>query len=173
VSEPRTRSYQWPDPAQFAARLSGHSGLEFLRTMVEAGASQVPIACTLGFRLTAVEPGFARFEAEVAEFQFNPMGVVHGGMACTLLDSALGCAVMSTCDAQTAYTTAQLNVNLTRPITLATGRMIAEAKVVHRGSRIATAEGKLLDPQGVLLAHATTTCALFPRPVIAQGARVP
>lgn len=164
MSEVRTRTYQWPDPAQFAAALAGSSGLEFLRTMVAAEAAQVPIANTLGFRLTAADPGFARFEGDVAEFQYNPMGVVHGGMACTMLDSALGCAVMSTCDAKTAYTTAQINVNLTRPITIATGRMIAEARVVHRGSRIATAEGKLLDPQGGLLAHATTTCLIFPRP---------
>jgi uncharacterized protein (TIGR00369 family) len=164
VSDVRTRTYEWPNPARFAGSLAGSSGLDFLRSMLGAGAAQVPIACTLGFRLTAAEPGFARFEADVAEFQFNPMGVVHGGMACTLLDSALGCAVMTTCDEKTAYTTAQINVHLTRAITIATGHMIAEAHVVHRGARIATAEAKLLDPKGTLHAHATTTCLIFPRP---------
>jgi uncharacterized protein (TIGR00369 family) len=91
------------------------------------------------------------------------MGAVHGGYACTLLDSAMGCAVMTTLDERSAYTTARLAVQLVRPITIATGPVLAEGRVVHRGSRVATAEGRLVDEAGKLLAHATTTCLILPR----------
>jgi uncharacterized protein (TIGR00369 family) len=163
MSQSRSKTIQWQDPALCAAGAKGRSGLEFLRAMIAGQVPPPPITETLGFSLVSVEQGFARFEGLAAEFHYNPLGTVHGGVACTLLDSALGCAVMTTLDAETGYTTAQIAVHLTRPITVATGRMIAEAKVVHRGGRVATAEGRLTDDDGKLLAHATTTCVIFPR----------
>jgi uncharacterized protein (TIGR00369 family) len=159
----RSRTFEWQDPALSVAALAGKSGLAFLRSMIAGEIPMPPIAQALGFALTAAEEGFARFESAPAEYQYNPMATVHGGVVCTLLDSAMGCAVMTTLDPDTAYTTAQLAVHLTRPITIATQRMIAEAKIVHRGNRIATAEGRLLDERGRVLAHGTTTCAIFPR----------
>jgi uncharacterized protein (TIGR00369 family) len=159
----RSRTFTWQDPALSVAALAGKTGLEFLRLMIAGEIPQPPITQALGFALTAAEAGFARFESAPAEYQYNPMGTVHGGMACTMLDSALGCSVMSTLDADTAYTTAQIAVHLTRPVTTSTRLMIAEAKIVHRGGRIATAEGRLLDERGRVLAHGTTTCAIFPR----------
>jgi uncharacterized protein (TIGR00369 family) len=164
MGKTRTRTIEWQDPALCVQGLAGRTGLEFLRSIVAGEVPQPPITHTLGFALTAADEGSARFEGEAAEFQYNPIGVVHGGVACTMLDSALGCAVMSVLDAQTAYTTVQIAVHMTRPITEATGRLIAKANVVHRGSRMATAEGRLLDASGKLLAHATTTCMVFPRP---------
>jgi uncharacterized protein (TIGR00369 family) len=159
----RTRTIEWQDPMLTAAAAKGRTGLDFLRCIIAGEAPPAPIMITLGFSLTAVEKGYARFEGEAAEYHYNPMGTVHGGLACTLLDSALGCAVMTTCDEKTAYTTAQIAVHLTRGITAATGKLIAEALVLHRGRSIATADGKLTDAQGVLLAHATTTCLILPR----------
>ena len=111
----------------------------------------------------AQNQGFARFECEPAEFHYYPFGVVHGGLACSLLDSAMGFAVMTTLDEKSAYTTVQLNVNLTRGITVNTGRLIAESRIVQRGARIAVADGKLIDAKGTLFAHSTTTCMIMPR----------
>ena len=160
----RTRTFTWRDPLLSAAAAEGRTGLEFLRAIIAGKVPPPPIAMALDFTLVDASDGYARFEGNAAEFHYNPIGVVHGGLACTLLDSAMGCAVMSTLDARNAYTTVQLNVNLTRAITRDTGRLIAEARVVHRGGRIATADGRLQDSAGKLLAHATTTCMIFPRP---------
>jgi uncharacterized protein (TIGR00369 family) len=92
---------------------------------------------------------------------YNPIGSVHGGLAATLLDSAMGCAVHSTLPDATGYTTLELKVNFTRPITVDTGRTLCEGTVVHRGGRVATAEGRLwAERSGKLLAHGTTTCLL-------------
>jgi uncharacterized protein (TIGR00369 family) len=89
-------------------------------------------------------------------------GTVHGGLAATLLDSAMGCAVHSTLPDGSGYTTLELKVNYTRPITVATGRILCEGTVVHRGGRVATAEGRLwAERSGKLLAHGTTTCLIF------------
>ncbi|HZA51503.1 MAG TPA: PaaI family thioesterase [Myxococcaceae bacterium] len=160
----RTRTFSWQDPLLTSAAAEGRTGLEFLRALIAEKVPPPPIANALDFKLVDASDGYARFEGTAAEFHYNPIGVVHGGVACTLLDSAMGCAVMSTLDARHAYTTVQLNVNLTRPITRETGRLIAEARIVHRGSRISTADGKLVDAAGKLLAHASTTCMIFDRP---------
>jgi uncharacterized protein (TIGR00369 family) len=139
------------------------TGLAFLQAIIAGTLPPAPISATLGFELAEASEGVARFRGVPAANQYNPMGAVHGGWACTLLDSAMGCAVMTTLDAETGYTTAQINVHLTRAITKDTGPVIAEGKLVARGSRVATAEGTLRDARGVLLAHATTTCVILPR----------
>ncbi|HEY4059098.1 MAG TPA: PaaI family thioesterase, partial [Kofleriaceae bacterium] len=100
---------------------------------------------------------------EFGEYMYNPMGGVHGGVVATLLDSAMGCAVMTTLDEKTGYTTADMNVHLVRPITAATGAFAAEGTVVHRGRKMMTVEAKLLDGNGKLLAHATSTCIILQR----------
>jgi uncharacterized protein (TIGR00369 family) len=139
------------------------TGLEFLRAIVDGGIAQPPISPTLGFRIVAAEANVARFTGDPARSQYNPMGQVHGGWACTLLDSAMGSAVMTTCDRETAYTTTQLSIYLVAAIDENTGPVTAEGRVIHRGRRIVTAEGKLTDVSGRLLAHGTTSCLLFPR----------
>jgi uncharacterized protein (TIGR00369 family) len=102
------------------------------------------------------------FEFEPAEFHYNPIGVVHGAMAGMLLDSTMGCSVQSTLPAGVGYTTLEFKVNMVRPVTLKTGLMRAEGRVIHVGTRVATAEGKLIDAAGKIYAHATTTCLIFP-----------
>jgi uncharacterized protein (TIGR00369 family) len=139
------------------------TGLQLLRGIIDGSIPAAPIQRTLGFDLIEAEEGRARFRGQPAEHLYNPMGSVHGGVACTLLDSAMGSAVMSTLDEKSGYTTADLTVHLTRPITTRTGPIVAEGRILHRGSRVATAEGRLTDGEGRLLAHATTTCLIIPR----------
>jgi uncharacterized protein (TIGR00369 family) len=141
----------------------GRTGAAILQAILTGAIPAAPIQATLGFDLIAVEDGVVRFQLVPGERHENPMGGVHGGVACTLLDSAMGSAVMSTLDAKTGYTTVDLVVHLVRPITARTGPIVAEGRVLHRGSRIATAEGRLTDREGRLLAHATTTCLLVER----------
>lgn len=138
-------------------------GLRYLRSILDGSTPQAPISATLRFVLVGAEPGLARFEGTPHADQHNPMGQIHGGWACTLLDSAMGAAVMSTLDADATYTTSQLSVHLTRAITVDTGPVTAEGRVVHRGRRVATAEARLTDAAGELLAHATCTCVILPR----------
>jgi uncharacterized protein (TIGR00369 family) len=116
----------------------------------------------MGFTLTDVQAGRAVFECEPSEAHYNPIGSVHGGVISTLLDSALSCAVHSTLPAGTGYTTAELKVNFVRPVTTGCGRLRAEGRVIHAGSRLATAEARLTDPAGKLYAHAVGTCLVFP-----------
>jgi uncharacterized protein (TIGR00369 family) len=139
------------------------TGLQVLRAIIDGAIAQPPISPTLGFRIVAAEPNVARFAGDPARSQYNPMGQVHGGWACTLLDSAMGSAVMTTCDAETGYTTTQLSIYLTAAIDEKTGPVTAEGRIVHRGRRVATAEGRLTDASGRLLAHGTTSCLLLPR----------
>jgi uncharacterized protein (TIGR00369 family) len=139
------------------------TGLELLRAIIRGAAPQPSISGTLHFAITGAEEGVVIFHGTPDADLLNPMGQVHGGWACTLLDSAMGSAVMSTLDPESTYATAQLTVHLTRAITPATGPVVAEGRVVHRGRRLATAEGSLRDLDGALLAHGTTTCVILPR----------
>jgi len=126
-----------------------------------------PIAALIGMAIVEVSEGRAVFSAEPAEYHYNPLGTVHGGIAATLLDSAMGCAVQSLLPAGTGYTTLEIKVNYLRPITSATGTVTCEGTIIHLGGRIATAEARLTDATGKLYAHGTTTCLLL-RPSSSQ-----
>ncbi|HEY0035194.1 MAG TPA: PaaI family thioesterase, partial [Longimicrobium sp.] len=95
------------------------------------------------------------------EYHYNPIGVVHGGLAATMADSAMGCAVHSTLPAGAGYTTLEFKINFVRPLTRDTGRVLCEARTIHVGGRVATAEARVTDAEGRLYAHATTTCMVF------------
>jgi len=139
------------------------TGLELLRAIAAGEAPPAPIAELMGFEGVEAEEGRIVFAGVPGPEHYNPIGTVHGGFAATLLDSALGCAVHTTLPAGVGYTSLELKVNFTRPITTDTGRVLCEGKVVHRGSRVATAEARLTAEQtGKLLAHGTTTCLIFP-----------
>lgn len=144
--------------------LLAQDGLSFLKAIVERRLPTPPIADLLGFALVEVERGRAVFAGVPAYRHYNPIGVVHGGYAATLLDSAVGCAVHSTLQRGEAYTTLELKLNLVRPITQETGQVLAEGRILHRGRTVGTAEGYLRDAAGKLYAHATTTCMIFPAP---------
>ena len=138
------------------------TGLELLRAIAAGDAPGAPIAELMGFEPVEAEEGRVLFAAVPGPQHYNPIGTVHGGLAATLLDSAMGCAVHTTLPEGTGYTTLELKVNFTRPITSDTGRVLCEGTVVHRGGRVATAEGRVIaEGSGKLLAHGTTTCLIL------------
>ena len=149
------------DPKALAEAGRTMSGVEFLRAMIEGRLPPPPIAQLLDFRLVEIDNGHAVFECVPATKHYNPIGVVHGGLAMTLLDSCMGCAVQTTLPAGVGYTTLEAKTNLVRAITSDTGALRAIGKVVHAGKRIATGEGRLVDAAGKLYAHATTTCIVL------------
>ena len=161
----RTRSITWADPAMLAAAGRALSGIDHLRAVLERGLGRPPIAELMDFSLVEVDPGRTAFEATPAEFHYNPIGSVHGGYAATLLDSAMGCAVATTLGVGVTYTTLELKVNFVRAMTAQTGPVRCEGTVVHRGRRVATAEGRLTSvATGALLAHGSTTCLIVGEP---------
>ena len=137
------------------------TGLELMHAIVSGDAPAPPIAELVGFDLVEVGEGHASFSLDPAERHYNPLGTVHGGIAATLLDSAMGCAVHTTLGEGENYTTLELKVNFVRAITEATGRVVAAGSVIHRGGRVATAEARLTDEDGRLLAHGTSTCLIL------------
>jgi uncharacterized protein (TIGR00369 family) len=158
----RSRTITWEDPLETFRAAAEMSGLEFLRAIAEGRLAQPPMAELMGFDGVEAEEGRVVFASVPDEYHYNPIGVVHAGFAMTLLDSAMGCAVQSTLPAGSGYTTLETKVNLTRPITRDTGRVLCEGKVIHPGRTAATAEGRLVaEETGKLLAHGTSTCLIF------------
>ncbi len=140
------------------------SGLEFLQAMLVGKFPAPPICEVLDFLLVEAEPGRVLFAGIPADRFRNPLGTVHGGWMSTILDSALGCAVHSTLKAGQGYTTVDLAVSFVRAVHQSTGKLKCEAKVIHVGGRIATSEARLVDVEGKLYAHGTTTCLVMPVP---------
>jgi uncharacterized protein (TIGR00369 family) len=139
------------------AEVAGMTGREILRAIIEGRLPQPPICETLSFRIVEIGDGFAAFEGDPGGHLLNPMGGVHGGWALTLIDSAAGCAACSLLPAGAGYATVETKGNFSRPITKDTGRVRAEACVVSRGRQVISAEGKVLGPDGKVLAHGTST----------------
>jgi uncharacterized protein (TIGR00369 family) len=155
----RTRTVNWDDPAPGFAKASEMSWLEYVRAIFERRLPPPPIAQLMSFAGASAEEGKAAFTSEPGEYLYNPIGVVHGGYAMTLLDSAMGCAINTTVARGERYTTLETHVNFVRPVTLETGPVRCEATVIHRGRRVATAEGRLIaERTGKTLAHGTSTC---------------
>jgi uncharacterized protein (TIGR00369 family) len=158
----RTRTFSWDDPLVTATAAGGLSGLEAIQKIAAGELPPPPIAKLLDFEITHVERGRVVFACEPAEWMYNPIGSVHGGIASTLLDSALGCSVHTVLDAGVRYTTSDLHVRFVRSMRADTGRVLADCHVVHSGRRIATAEGKLYaEADETLFAHGTTSCLIL------------
>jgi len=139
------------------------SGLDFMRALANGDVEQPPMARLLGFGVIEVDEGRAVFTADPGPQHYNPIGVVHGGLAATLLDSAMGCAVHTTLPAGWSYGTLDLNARFVRPVTSDTGRIVCEGVVVHRGSKTATTDGRVwAEDSGKLLAHGTGSALLLP-----------
>ncbi|MFF6827331.1 hotdog fold thioesterase [Streptomyces longwoodensis] len=160
----RSRTIEWEDPRVSAAAVGRGSGLDFLRDVLAGRLPAPPISAALGFTLEEVEAGRAVFAMEPGEEHYNPIGSVHGGVYATLLDSAAGCAVQSVLPAGTGYTSLDLTLKFLRPITVDTGKVRAVGTVLHQGRRTALAQAELFDTTDRLLAHATSSCMLFPVP---------
>lgn len=146
----------------------GLTGLEVFAAIFAGELPPPPIGDTLDFVPIRVERGAAVFQGRPGRRHYNPLGTVHGGWFATLLDSAVGCAVHSTLPAGKGYTTLELKVNMVRALTDTVPLIRAEGKVLHTGRQVATAEGKILGPDGKLYAHATTTCLIFDHSGAAQ-----
>jgi uncharacterized protein (TIGR00369 family) len=144
-----------------ADRQKGMSGLEFVQGLADGTLPLNTIARTLGYDVAEAVDGRVVVTAEPTDAHLNPAGTVHGGLAATLLDSCMGLAVQSTLEKGTGQTTLEFKISLLRPITPQTGLIRAEGVVMSRGRRVGTAEGRLTDGKGRLLAHGTTTCLIF------------
>ena len=152
-------------PSSITAELiSKYSGVELLQMMIEGKLPAPPISKIMNFWLSEAQSGMAVFRGIATYDHYNPAGVVHGGWAATIMDSALGCAVQSALPKGIAYTTVELKVNLLRPIFASTGEVKCEGKIVHVGRTIATSEARLTQADGKLLAHGSTTCAVMNLP---------
>jgi uncharacterized protein (TIGR00369 family) len=157
-----SRTITWQDPMATAAAAAGLPGLEYVRAIQAGKVPPPPIAVVMNYSIAELDEGKATFHGEPGEEHYNPIGVVHGGYAATILDSALGCAVQTTLPVGVAYTSQTLEVKYLRPITRDTGTVRCEAEVIHRGRRQATAEARLIALDGgKVLATGTSTCLIL------------
>lgn len=161
VTTHRERTYSWDDPQATVHAADGRTGLALMRAVRDGDVPPAPIARMVGFALTVVEEGRVEFTLVPQEFHYNPIGSVHGGVYATLLDSAAGCAVHTTLPAGVGYTSQDLNVKFVRRMTVETGPVRCVGTVKHRGRTTALAEAELLDADGRLLAHATSSCLIL------------
>lgn len=158
---PRTRVITWDDPLAIAAGAKGSGGLEFIQRLIRGEIPPPPILRTLGIQLESAAEGEVVFSLEPAEYHYNPIGSVHGGVYATILDSATGCAVHSRLPAGTGYTSLDLSVKFLGAIRLGHGKLLCTGTVTHLGRRTALAEARLETQDGRLLATATSSCLLL------------
>jgi uncharacterized protein (TIGR00369 family) len=163
AEDERARTFTWSDPAVTATAIATMSGLEIFAGITAGSLPRPPVLDTLGIEPVEFSDGRAVFELTPREWHYNPIGSVHGGVISTLVDSALGCAVHTKLAAGVGYTTLEIKVNFVRAVTLSTGPIRCEGTVLSLGRRSATAEAKVTTAaSGKLIAHATTTCMIFP-----------
>lgn len=160
--EPRSKTVSWHDPRVASTAGTEMSGLDYLTAMAEERLPAPPIGMLLGFRPISIAEGDVVFSCVPDESMYNPIGTVHGGVACTLLDSAAGCAVHTTLPAGTGYTSGEIKVNYLRAIHAGSGALRAHGWVTKPGKRMAFAEADLRDEQGKVLATASSTCLVIP-----------
>jgi uncharacterized protein (TIGR00369 family) len=160
----RSRTFSWRDPMPTAARIGTTSGLEMLRALRDGELPPPPILQLIGATGIEVEEGHVTVFMPAAEFHYNPLGTVHGGVIATLLDTAAGCTVHSTLPAGVGYTSLDLMTRFIKPVSVQSGALRCEGAIISRGRRTAVAEAGLYDEAGKLLAQATSTCLIFDLP---------
>lgn len=163
-STERTRTIRWENPLETAERGRELSGLEFLEAIRSGAIPPPPIAVLMGFSMVTLVEGRVTFAVSPEEFHYNPIGVVHGGLAATILDTVMGCAVHSKLPRGRAYTTLDIQVRYLRPLKTGTGRVLCTGEAVHVGGKLATAEGRIVDEAGKLYATGTSSCLVFDIP---------
>ena len=161
--DPRTKTITWYDPMAAAAAGAELAGIEHLDAIRRGELPPPPIAAHFRFQIVDVQPGEVTFTCHPDESAYNPIGLVHGGLVCTLLDSVLGCAVQSTLPVGLGYTSIELKVNYLRPVHGDTGELRARGWVTKPGRRVAFAEGDVRDAAGKILASASGSCLVMPR----------
>ena len=159
--EPRTRTVTWYDPMIGASQGLRMAGLDYLRAMQRGELPPAPIGGLFDFGISEVEEGRVSFTCLPDESAYNPIGVVHGGLVCTLLDSVTACAVHSTLPQGRGYTSIEIKVSYLKAVTSSSGRLTATGTLVKGGSRVAFSEGVVTDASGTPVATATSTCLVF------------
>ncbi len=157
----RSRVITWQDPLPAAQTGAELSGLEYMRAVAGGDVPPPPIAVVLRMEPIEIDEGRVVFRGEPGEEHYNPIGMVNGGYAATLIDSAIGCAVHTTLPAGSGYSTQTLEAKFVRPVTSDSGPLRCEAQVLYGGRRQATAEARVYDAAGKLVAHGTGTCLIF------------
>jgi uncharacterized protein (TIGR00369 family) len=157
----REKTVSWDDPMATAIAGRGKVGLEFLQSMIDGEVPGPPIAHLLGMALVSVAPGEATFTVTPDESMFNPIGAVHGGIVCTLLDSALGCALHTALPAGKGYTSVEIKVSYLKAVRPSSGLLTATGRVVRAGARVGFTEGEVVDAHGDVVATATSTLLIF------------
>jgi len=157
----RRHTVIWDDPMIGAQALKTLNGLDYLLGLKDGTIPLPPMYSLFKFRFLEVEAGHIVIEAAPAEYECNPLGVIHGGLACTALDSVTACAVQSVLPAGAVMTTLETKVNFVRAIKLDAGPLRCAGRVIHAGKRVATAEGRITDGSGNLCAHAVSTCLIL------------
>ncbi|TNC21899.1 PaaI family thioesterase [Amycolatopsis alkalitolerans] len=157
----RQKTITWQDPLASAAEGRTMSGLEYLTAIAEGRLPGAPIGAHLGMRVVKVSDGEVVFAATADESLYNPIGMIHGGVAATLLDSAIGCAVHTKLPAGVGYSSIELKVSYLKAIHPSAGELRAVGRVVKAGSRVSFGEGELHDASGTLLATASSSCLIM------------
>ena len=160
----RSRTITWQDPMIGARAALEMTGLEYMQALLDGSVPPPPIIALMDMRPTAVEVGKVTFTCEPNESHYNPIGSVHGGFVCTVLDSVCGCAVQTTLRNGQAYTSLEIKVNYLRPVPSPSGPLTAVGTVTKPGSRAAFAEGIVTDAEGRIIATASSTLLVFPVP---------
>jgi len=160
----RSRTITWQDPMIGAAAMATMSGLDYLHAMLDGSVPPPPIISLMDMTLVSAETGTVTFECEPGESHYNPIGAVHGGFACTVLDSAAGCAVQTTLPQGMGYTSLEIKVNYLRPLSTKSGPLTAVGRVIKPGNRVAFAEAEITDGDGKVVATASSTLLVFPIP---------
>lgn len=158
----RATLVRWEDPQVGLAQLPTLDGIDFMKKMTAGELPNAPIANHINMELTEVAHGSVAFQGMPDESHYNPIGMVHGGFVCTLLDSALGCAVHTTLPAGTGYTSIEIKTNFLRPVSADSGPLTCTGRVVKPGRRVAFAEGEIVDVNGKTVASATGSLLIFP-----------
>lgn len=160
----RSRTVSWQDPLASAAAAAGLSGLEAMRSLADGTIPPPPISELMRMSVTRVDRGEVVFACEPDESHYNPIGIVHGGLVCTVLDSVVGCAVHTTLEQGLGYTSLELKVSYLAAVTARSGTLTATGRVVKPGRRVAFAEGEVRDASGTVVATATSTLLVFVLP---------
>ena len=162
-SSKAARTFSWVPPGELdLAKMVQLNGLEQLQAMMSGEAPRPPIMDLVDMTSFHAEPSRVVVTMRVQEFHYNPLGSVHGGIIATLLDTAAGCSVHTTLAVGESYTSLDLTTKFLRPVTLGSGLLTCEGSVIQRGRRVALAQAELKDEAGRLVAHATSSCLIFP-----------
>ncbi|AWM14826.1 PaaI family thioesterase [Flavobacterium sediminis] len=160
--EYRQRNYSWEDPLKGINQAKNITGLEYLKGIFAGSIAAPPIFNTVDFKVISVEKGQVIFEFHPKEFHYNPVGSVHGGIVTTILDSAIGCSLLSTLPVKTTFTTLDLKINFVAKINTKTPVLKTHTKIIHQGKTTALLEADLIDNNGKVYAHTVSTCMILP-----------